>query len=152
MARHPRFQRAPSDFKPGTIAPWPADKPTSETVASRVRYVPSGEHKNHPSPDGKWTFKRVAGKAKCDAYPDSEWPKIVEALRSAILAPCVSQQFRGDFPARAWGFVNEVLHEARLSNHQAGQYHAFPVECPEQYPDDPGDLLRNAPHVQIPVH
>jgi hypothetical protein len=72
-------------------------------------------------------------------------------LQLAIAAPCVDEEFRGDFPARTWAYVNGVLHEARLSNKERGEYHAFPLEYEEQKPEDPHNLLIHAPHVTIPV-
>jgi hypothetical protein len=73
-------------------------------------------------------------------------------LQDAIRAPCVDREFRGDFPARAWAFINGVLHEARLNNQVSGEYHGFPVEHEVQYPKDPDRLLKDAPRVEIPVH
>ena len=61
-------------------------------------------------------------------------------------------EFRGDFPSRAWVYINGVLHEARLTNQAIGEYHGFPLEYDEQFPEDPHDLLRNAPRVDIAVH
>lgn len=75
-----------------------------------------------------------------------------DALRQAILAGCVDVEFRGDFPARVWAFVNGTLHEARLTNEQSGEYHGFPLQYEEWQPKDPDGLLRNAPRVEIPVH
>lgn len=72
-------------------------------------------------------------------------------LANAIKAPCIDADFRGDFPSRAWGYVNNVLHEARLHNETLGEYHAFPLDYAEQYPVDPFGLLRNAPRVELPV-
>jgi hypothetical protein len=73
-------------------------------------------------------------------------------LRRAINAGCVDVEFRGDFPSRAWAFINDTLHEARLTNQQTGEYHGFPIDYEEQYPLDPHDILRTAPRVQIPVN
>lgn len=149
MGRRPRYQRQPDDFKPGSIAPWPFGKPPPESVAQRARYVASGEHKDYPSSDGLWTVVPKADKAKCARFARTEWHRLKEVLRQAISASCVHAEFRGDFPARAWAFINDVLHEARLSNRGNGEYHGFPLEYQEQWPDDPNDLLRNAPRASI---
>jgi hypothetical protein len=149
MGRRPRYQRQPDDFKPGSIAPWPPGKPPPESIAQRAQYVASGEHKDYPSPDGLWTVVAKVDKAKCARFARTEWHRLQEVLREAISAPCVHVEFRGDFPARAWAFINGDLHEARLSNRGNGEYHGFPLEYQEQWPDDPNDLLRNAPRVSI---
>jgi len=152
MPKRPKYQRSASDFKRGTVAPWPSDKPPADVIATRARYIASGEHKMHASTTGLWAFGPKADKAKCDNFAESDWHQLLETLQEAIKAPCVDQEFRGDFPARAWAYVNGTLHEARLTNRATGQYHAFPLEYAEQYPEDPNDLLRNAPRVTIPVH
>ena len=45
---------------------------------------------------------------------------------------CVSRDFRGIFPSRAWAFVNGILHEARLTNEVSGEYHGFPIQYEDQ--------------------
>ena len=129
-----------------------AATPPPAQVADRAHYRANGEHKSYPSTQGLWTWVPAkVDKTKCARYAEADWPKLTEALRAAIRAPCVHREFRGDFPARAWAYVNGDLHEARLSNEGNGEYHAFPVLYEEQWPDDPKDLLRNAPYVTISV-
>ena len=151
MAKRPKYQRRKKDFKPGRLAPAPAGFQAA-AIAARVRYIPSGEHKTYPSPTNQWTISHKADKSKCDRFDHAEWPRVEQALRAAILAGCIDAEYRGDFPARAWAYINDTLHEARLSNTGDGSYHGFPLEYPEQFPNDPDDLLRNAPRVAIPVH
>lgn len=151
IPKRPNHQRGPEDFKPGVIAPWPEDKPPPADVADRVRYLPSGEHKNYPSEQGLWTLGSRSDKAKCQHLSEHDWPRLVVTLRQAILAPVASQEFRGDFPSRVWAYINGVLHEARLSNQQTGEYHGFPLEYPEQFPTDRHNLLRLAPRVTFTV-
>jgi hypothetical protein len=152
MAKRPTFRRPADDFKPGVIGTWPVDKPGPESVAAEVFYRPSGEHKNYPSPTGSWTLSTTkSDKAKCAKIAQAGWPAVQEALRSAIRCSCVSRDFRGKFPSRAWAFINDVLHEARLTNEWSGEYHGFPLQYEEQQPKDPGDRLRNAPHVTIAI-
>lgn len=139
------------DFKPGIVVPWPDNKPPARDVSDRVTYIPSGEHKDYPSPDGRWTFDNRSDKAKCARLPEDQWPFVLAALRRAIRAAGVNQEFRGDYPSRVWARINGVLHEARLSNQQTGDYHAFPLEYPEQFPVDRHDLLRLAPVVTLTV-
>lgn len=69
------------------------------------------------------------------------------ALRKAIRAGCVGE-FRGAFPYRVWVWINDVLHEARLTDQVTGAYHGFPVNDPSSFPDR---LLEAAPHVEIPT-
>jgi len=90
-----------------------------------------------------------ADEAKCDQYAEEQWPRLLDVLRRAILAGCVSS-FRGAFPERAWAWINGVLHEARLTNEGTGEYHGFPVNDKRQYPE-PIDALEAAPRVEIPV-
>jgi hypothetical protein len=90
-----------------------------------------------------------ADEAKCDEYAAEQWPRLVDVLRQAIRAGCVSD-FRGTFPERVWAWINGVLQEARLTNQSTGEYHGFPVNDPRQYPE-PLDRLKAAPHVEIPV-
>lgn len=118
----------------------------AEEVAARVTYRGSPIHKSYLSPAGPPALR--ADEAKCDAYDPAEWPRLLDALQQAIRAACVGK-FRGDFPSRAWVWINGVLHEARLTG--GGEYHGFPVNDPRQYPL-PDDRLENAPRVEIPVH
>ncbi len=149
MAQRSRFQRKPEDFKPGRIGVWPSGKPLPNSVAVRARYIASGEHKDYPSSEGLWVMAVKADKSKCDHFARSEWSRLQKVLRDAITAGCVHEEFRGDFPARAWAFINGKLHEARLTNAENGEYHGFPLDYQEQWPDDPGNQLRNAPRATI---
>jgi len=71
------------------------------------------------------------------------------ALRQSIRAGFVSD-FRGKYPYRVWVWINDVLHEARLTNAETGDYHGFPIDDPSQYPEQ-AELLKAAPRVQVPV-
>jgi hypothetical protein len=143
MPKRPKFQRA---IKRGRICDWPAGIGTPDEIAARVTYTGSAIHKSYPSPAGPPALR--ADEAKCDFYAEAEWHRLVDALRQAIRAGCVGS-FRDNFPSRAWVWINDVLHEARLTG--AGNYHGFPVNDPRQYPEPP-TRLENAPRVQIPVH
>ncbi len=152
MAKRPKYQRPKKDFKPGKLGLPPSDVPELGVIADRVRYVPSGEHKNYPSEAGAWTIGHKVDKAKCDRFVATEWEQIRRVLQDAIRRGCIDVEFRGTFPARAWAYINDTLHEARLSNEMSGAYHGFPLEYAEHFPEDPEGLLRNAPRVTIPVH
>jgi hypothetical protein len=152
MGKRPTFRRVADDFKPGVIGTWPADRPDPMIVAAQVQYRPSAEHKNYPSSTGGWTLGPAkSDKAKCARFAEAGWPAVQDALREAIRCRCVSRDFRGNFPSRVWAFVNGDLHEARLTNEGSGEYHGFPLQYEEQQPKDPDRLLRNAPHVTIPI-
>ncbi len=157
MRRKPSYVRDAVSFQPGVVAPWPAGHDPADKVAQDVHYRPSGEHKNHPSPNNLWTFGPRKGKALCDPFNEAQWPQPLEALRQAIRASCVSREFRGRFPSRVWVYIQRndetrKLHEARLSNSGQGWYHGFPLQYEDQYPADPQGLLRNAPCVKITDH
>ncbi len=157
MRRKPSYVRDAVSFQPGVVAPWPAGHDPADKVAQDVHYRPSGEHKSHPSPNNLWTFGPRKGKALCDPFNEAQWPQLLEALRQAIRASCVSREFRGRFPSRVWVYIQRndetrKLHEARLSNSGQGWYHGFPLQYEDQYPADPQGLLRNAPCVKITDH
>ncbi|QEH36314.1 hypothetical protein OJF2_48750 [Aquisphaera giovannonii] len=144
MARRPDHKHG---IKRGRIREWPDGVGTPAEVAARISYVGSAQHKTYDSPAGPPAFK--ADKAKCDRYRREDWPLLRGALRDAILAGSLGE-FRGQFPSRAWAWINDVLHEARLTNPATGEYHGFPINDPRQYPEPP-ERLEAAPRVQIPV-
>ncbi len=157
MRRKPSYVRDPGNFRSGIVCPWPAGHASADEVAQDAHYLPSGEHKSHPSPKNLWTFGPRKGKALCDTFDETQWPLLIQTLRQAIVASCVSREFRGRFPASVWAYIqrgNEPpkLHEARLSNSGHGWYHGFPLQYEDQYPEDPHGLLRNAPCAKITDH
>jgi hypothetical protein len=143
MSRRPTYQHG---IKSGRICEWPEDADTPDEVAERVTYTGNPKHKSYPSLAGSPALQADA--AKCDHYERRHWPLLLDALRQAIRCRCVGQ-FRGNYPSRAWVWINDVLHEARLTTEGQGDYHGFPINDARQYPE-PLDLLERAPHVQIP--
>src|SRR5436305_10449529 len=117
MARRPSFQHG---IKRGKFCEWPPDAPAPEELAKQVTYTGNPKHKTYPSPAGPPAQRADA--AKCDQYATADWPKLLSALREAIRARCVSG-FRGNFPFRTWVWINDVLHEARLTNEATGDYY-----------------------------
>jgi hypothetical protein len=144
MPRRPKHQRG---IKRGRIIDWPEGVGTPAQVADRVTYTGNAVHKSYPSLAGAPALR--ADKAKCDRYAREQWPRLLDALRTAIRAGYVSD-FRGGFPDRAWVWINGVLHEARLTHQGTGDYHGFPINDSRHYPE-PVDRLEAAPRVQIPV-
>lgn len=141
MARRPKSQHG---IRRGRICEWPEGAATPDEVAAQVSYTGHSLHKTYPSPAGPPAWR--ADEAKCDLFEPNDWPRLLDALRQAIRARCVGS-FRGQFPSRAWVWINDVLHEARLSGQ--GDYHGFPLNDPRQYPE-PARRLEDAPRVEIP--
>ena len=149
MARRPEFRRGSSEIKRGRIGIWPTDKPDQAKVAKRARYVPSGEHKGYPSKAGAWVFGPKKSRTLCLKYSDESFLKIHKGIAIALAGPCISEEFRGDFPARAWVWVDDVLHELRLTSETAGEYHGFPINYSEDFPEDPLGRMKDCPHVKV---
>ncbi len=142
MTRRPTHQH---EIKPGEIVDWPEDALSPTEVAVRVTYGGSNLHKTYPSPAGPPALR--SDKAKCDVYAIRDWPLLQAALRQGVIEGVVGA-FRGGFPSRVWVWVNDVLHEARLTGN--GAYHGFPLRDQRQYPI-PLDRVETAPRVTIPV-
>ncbi|MGA1984552.1 MAG: hypothetical protein ABSG84_19065 [Acidobacteriaceae bacterium] len=149
MAKRPQYQRGPAQFKVGCIGAWPADKPKQQDVAERASYIPSGEHKNYTSDTGAWTMSARSSRTLCKKYTPKEFARFNEGVEKAVGGACISSEFRGDFPSRAWIWVDTVLHELRLSNEVLGHYHAFPINYGEDYPEDPLGKMKDCPCVRI---
>lgn len=146
MAKRPQFHK--HGIKKGQICDWPPEMRPPEEVASQATYVGNPIHKSYPSPAGPPALK--ADEQKCDQYDIQDWPQLTEVLRRAILAHCIGT-FRGEFPSRAWAWINGVLHEARLTGQGQGEYHGFPLDDIRQYPE-PLERLERAPRVDIPIN
>lgn len=144
MAKRPTHSRV---GKQSEIVDWPADIGPSNILAQLVTFTGNPQHKTYPTPAGPPALK--ADKAKCWRFPEENWPDLLDALRRAIRAECIGY-FRGRFPSRAWVWINDVLHEARLTNPETGDYHGFPLNDSRDYPR-PSKHLERAPRVQIPV-
>ena len=58
------------------------------------------------------------------------------ALREATRAGRVSAEWDANFPRFVWHLdvEGETLYEARLSNRELGEYHAYPLEDPREWP------------------
>jgi len=151
MAKRPSFERSPTDIKRGTVGTWTFDAKIVRHASHRALYKGSGKHKNYTSPTNEWIVDPKTDASKCEKFSEQDWPKLQKLLREAIELGCTSGNPNEAFPLRAWAYVNDVLHEARRTNLQTGEYHAFPLDYKEHHPSDPQKLLRNAPRVNITV-
>src|SRR5580658_10671077 len=121
MPKRPTYKHG---IKVGRICNWPENANAPEMVAELATYKGNAIHKSYDSPAGPAAL--MADEAKCDYFHAREWPRLQAALRQAITDGCVAQ-FRGNFPSRAWVWINGVLHEARLTEQEQGEYHGFPI-------------------------
>ena len=95
------------------ISPWPEGRPSPEDVAGHVRYVGSSEHKDYPNDAGPPALRSDA--ARCEPRL-TDFAAITPALQEAVRRRCAGEQFDGDFPRHAWGWLGGRLYEARLIN------------------------------------
>ena len=67
---------------------------------------------------------------------DPKWTleTATEALRRAIQAGLVSEEWKGDFPRYAWHREDAIVYQAFLSNETLGEYHAYPLEDDHEWP------------------
>lgn len=143
MAKRPEHQRK---NKPGRFAEWPDGAEPPEALARLVTYTGHRKHKDYASPAGPGAYQ--ADDYKCDQYAPEQWPRLRDALRTAIEGRCIAG-FRGRFPSRAWVRINGRLHEARQSGWGSSDYHGFPIDDPRHFPI-PASRLMDVPNVEIP--
>jgi|ERR1035441_3714676 hypothetical protein len=151
MAKRPSFERSLTDVKRGTVGTWTPDAKKVKLASEKALYRGSGKHKTYPSPTKEWIVDPKTDATKCDKYSPKDWPKLQRLLREAILSGCTGGDSEDLFPFRVWAYINDVLHEARRTNAQNGEYHAFPLDYKEHHPIDPKKILRNAPRAIIAV-
>lgn len=151
MAKRPTFERPLTDIKRSIVGSWTSDDQRVVLASKKAFYRGSGRHKSYPSPSKEWVINTKTDLAKCDKFSEKDWPKLQQTLRAAIRAGCTSGTSDDAFPFRAWAYINNVLHEARRTNTETGEYHAFPLDYKEHHPQDPQNLLKKAPRVDIAV-
>src|SRR5690606_9826605 len=95
-------------------------------AATTAWYGGSAYHRPAGSKMGPPAARRHPHASKCDP----RWTKdmATQALREAIRAGRVSMAWDGTFPRYAWHQEDAALYEARLTNSQSGEYHAYPLE------------------------
>jgi hypothetical protein len=137
----------------GRIVAWPADEDPPEVVAARASNVGDTTHKKYHSRFGpaNWKPKRdpKTDKTPCGFYEDWQVHLLQDALRQAIISQCTGE-FQLGSPRRVWAYVNDVLHEAKITVPGQAVYHGFPILDPVQYPGPERELRQRALHVTIP--
>jgi len=153
MPKRPRYQRSRggplqrTDIARKSIGPWPENAPSPDDVAKKVSYRGNPQHKTSGR---RPAYRHWGDKNRCEKVTSSHQAELETALRDAIRRRVVhwdlSQSTR--FPGRVWAYVNDVLHEARLTNRGNGEYHGFPIKaiCA---PRDPAGRLEEAPRVEF---
>lgn len=95
-----------------------------DTLANRVSYVGSPEHKDAPSFAG---HPRPRGDASiCDRQLSRE--KVTTWLQEAIRTGSFGSYWEGAFPRYVWYKDETVVYEGRLVNCDQGSYKGFPLE------------------------
>jgi hypothetical protein len=101
-------------------------------AAEAAHYVSSAYHRAPGSRLGRPLNRPYPHASRC---PNSwDLAAATRALKAAIRAGRVSAEWRGDFPRYAWHVDGETVYEAVLSNRQAGDYHAYPLESRAEWP------------------
>ena len=103
-----------------------------DDAATAARYVSSPYHRARGSPMGNPRSRSWPHASKCNPY----WRQTdaTRALKDAIRAGQVSAEWDGQFPKYVWHQDAEILYEARLSNRDQGEYHAYPLEDKREWP------------------
>lgn len=99
-----------------------------DSVASRVRYVGSPEHKDIPSFAGR---PRLRADASCCPREITDAELVTEWLRLAIRRGVISANWNGDFPRYVWHKEGDTVFEARLVNRGDGSYKGYPISVDE---------------------
>ena len=134
MRSRSRFRRP----KKKKIGEWPESAPEPESIAAKVRYVGSAEHKNHPSHVGPPALRSDA--TACEPAMTRDIERNTEALREGIRRGCVSSLFDGEFPRYVWAWVGEDLYEARHIYGPLGTYKGYRLNSGEEPLDPDGRL------------
>jgi hypothetical protein len=102
------------------------------SASAEARYGGSPYHRPPGSKMGPPVKRTYPHASKCD--PKWTPQSAVQALKEAIAAGFVSEEWRGDFPRYAWYRDRDVVYEAVLSNRVAGEYHAYPLSEKHEWP------------------
>lgn len=99
------------------------------TIAERMQYVGSPEHKSYPSAAGPPRLRSDA--TKCDEALGS-FEELTEWLRESARAEQVGGPWEGNFPRYVWHVREDVCYEARLVNRGNGEYKGYPLTRAEE--------------------
>ena len=101
-----------------------------DSLANRVTYVGSPEHKDIPSFAG-----RPHPRADASLCPREirDVEVVTEWLRSAIRQGATGGLWEGGFPRYAWYKHEDTVFEGRLVNRGDGSYKGYPLE-PREWP------------------
>jgi hypothetical protein len=106
--------------------------PALQRAAERAEYRSSPYHRTAGSPMGTPVARRWPHASKCPPIWDRQ--SATRALREGLRAGRVSAAWEGGFPKHVWHLDGETLYEARLSNRELGEYHAYPLEDRREWP------------------
>jgi hypothetical protein len=109
--------------------------PRLKRAAAIVEYRSSPYHRvTGASMGGPPAGRRWPHASKCP--PEWDRQSATRALREAIRAVRVSADWDegSNFPKFIWHLEEETLYEARLSNRELGEYHAYPLEDRDEWP------------------
>lgn len=125
--------RSPSIKRPrkGTILP--AEERPESSVADRVTYVGSPEHKKSPSFAG--VPRPRADATICDPSFLGRQEELTGWLKTAIRNGAVGAPVEGDFPRYVWYQNHEgEVFIARLVNRGTGEYKGWQLHDREEWP------------------
>ena len=101
-----------------------------QSVADRVTYVGSPEHKDFPSFAG---MPRPRADASLCPRSITDAAIVTDWLRSAIIRGATSALWEGGHPRYVWHKEGDTLFEARLNNRSNGSYKGYPL-APQEWP------------------
>lgn len=141
MKQKHRYRRR---TKGGGLAPsWPADSPP-ESVAERVTYCGSSEHKRRPVHSSYDLSPDLRSDASA-CPPEICRDEAQRALETAIRERCVSVDWIGDCPKYVWTRIQGFPYVARLTNQERGEYKGWPI-AEVELPTDREGLLPPRTH------
>ena len=99
-----------------------------EKLASRVAYVGSPEHKNHPGFAGPPRLREDATPCPPNI---TERDVVSDWLRDAIRRGAIGSPWEQEFPRYAWYMLGKTVFEGRLVNREAGVYKGYALQREE---------------------
>lgn len=95
-----------------------------DSVAARVNYVGSPEHKDMTTAAG---MPRPRADASICPRPANDMARATRWLRSAIRSGSTGDRWEGGFPRYVWHEHGGTVFEARLINSGDGTYKGYPL-------------------------